>query len=90
MTVGLPRYVSSRCAALVDYFGILCLSNFPALQVRGQHYDLVLNGVEIGGGSVRVHDVEMQEHIFSKILQVSQLALKRPANARLIVVFAAE
>jgi aspartyl-tRNA synthetase len=26
--------------------------------------------VEIGGGSVRVHDATMQEHIFSKILQV--------------------
>lgn len=41
------------------------------LKVRGQHYDLVLNGVEIGGGSVRVHDATMQEHIFNKILQVS-------------------
>jgi aspartyl-tRNA synthetase len=33
--------------------------------VRGQHYDLVLNGVEIGGGSVRVHDAAMQDHIFN-------------------------
>ncbi|KAL1744391.1 tRNA synthetases class II-domain-containing protein [Schizophyllum fasciatum] len=40
-------------------------------EVRGQHYDLVLNGVEIGGGSVRVHDAAMQDHIFTKILQVS-------------------
>ena len=40
------------------------------LQVRGQHYDLVLNGVEIGGGSVRVHDADMQEYVFAKILQV--------------------
>ncbi|KAI0370230.1 hypothetical protein BV20DRAFT_1019264 [Pilatotrama ljubarskyi] len=39
-------------------------------EVRGQHYDLVLNGVEIGGGSVRVHDAAMQEYIFSKILQL--------------------
>ena len=39
-------------------------------QVRGQHYDLVLNGVEIGGGSVRVHDAAMQEYIFREILQV--------------------
>jgi aspartyl-tRNA synthetase len=39
-------------------------------QVRGQHYDLVLNGVEIGGGSVRVHDAAMQEYIFSQVLQV--------------------
>lgn len=42
-------------------------------QVRGQHYDLVLNGVEIGGGSVRVHDAKMQEHIFRNILQVRTL-----------------
>ncbi|KAI0356589.1 hypothetical protein OH77DRAFT_1423519 [Trametes cingulata] len=40
--------------------------------VRGQHYDLVLNGVEIGGGSVRVHDAAMQEYIFSKILQLDE------------------
>lgn len=40
-------------------------------QVRGQHYDLVLNGVEIGGGSVRVHDAAMQDYIFTNILQVS-------------------
>lgn len=39
-------------------------------QVRGQHYDLVLNGVEIGGGSVRIHDPAMQEHVFSNVLQV--------------------
>ena len=38
--------------------------------VRGQHYDLVCNGVEVGGGSVRVHDAAMQEYIFSKVLQV--------------------
>lgn len=44
---------------------------FPSAKVRGQHYDLVLNGVEIGGGSVRVHDPRMQEYIFSNVLQVS-------------------
>ncbi|KAJ6599291.1 hypothetical protein DFH09DRAFT_1243695 [Mycena vulgaris] len=40
--------------------------------VRGQHYDLVLNGVEIGGGSVRVHDATMQDYIFTDILQLSE------------------
>ncbi|KAF7331803.1 AA-TRNA-LIGASE-II domain-containing protein [Mycena kentingensis (nom. inval.)] len=40
--------------------------------VRGQHYDLVLNGVEIGGGSVRVHDASMQDYIFTQILQLSE------------------
>ncbi|KAF8803868.1 aspartyl-tRNA synthetase [Phlegmacium glaucopus] len=39
--------------------------------VRGQHYDLVLNGVEIGGGSVRIHDAAMQDYIFTHILQLS-------------------
>jgi len=40
-------------------------------KVRGQHYDLVLNGVEVGGGSVRVHDADMQEYIFEKVLKLS-------------------
>ncbi|KXN87879.1 Aspartate--tRNA ligase, mitochondrial [Leucoagaricus sp. SymC.cos] len=39
--------------------------------VRGQHYDLVLNGVEIGGGSVRVHDAAMQDYIFGSVLQLT-------------------
>lgn len=41
-------------------------------EVRGQHYDLVLNGVEIGGGSVRVHDAAMQEYIFSEVLRLDE------------------
>ncbi|KAF8901713.1 tRNA synthetases class II-domain-containing protein [Gymnopilus junonius] len=41
-------------------------------KVRGQHYDLVLNGVEIGGGSVRVHDAAMQEYIFTNVLGLTE------------------
>ena len=45
------------------------------LQVRGQHYDLILNGVEIGGGSVRIHDAIMQEYVFKEILEVMVLSI---------------
>lgn len=39
------------------------LEDNPA-RVRARAYDLVLNGIEIGGGSVRIHDISMQERIF--------------------------
>ncbi|KAI7863657.1 tRNA synthetases class II-domain-containing protein [Spinellus fusiger] len=47
------------------------LSTAPA-KVRGQHYDLVLNGMEIGGGSIRIHSPVMQSYIFDKVLQLEK------------------
>jgi len=32
--------------------------------VKGQHYDLVWNGWELGSGSIRIHDVDVQERVF--------------------------
>ncbi|UMM34743.1 hypothetical protein L5515_007682 [Caenorhabditis briggsae] len=37
--------------------------NQKLLQITGQHYDLVMNGVEMGGGSVRIENSEIQRHV---------------------------
>jgi len=34
------------------------------VDVRGQHYDLIWNGWELGSGSIRIHDVEVQQRVF--------------------------
>ena len=36
-------------------------------KVRGLQHDLVLNGYEVGGGSVRIHDSKIQEKVFELI-----------------------
>jgi len=38
------------------------------LKCRSLHYDLVLNGQEIGGGSVRIHNAETQKYVIEQIL----------------------
>jgi len=36
-------------------------------KVRARAYDLVINGVEIGGGSIRIHDEELQKQMFDNL-----------------------
>ena len=40
-------------------------------KVRSRAYDLVLNGTEIGGGSIRIHRQDIQEQVFS-VLGITQ------------------
>lgn len=36
-------------------------------EIRSRAYDIVLNGVELGGGSIRIHDRALQEQMFERL-----------------------
>ncbi|MDI6694069.1 MAG: aspartate--tRNA ligase [Anaerolineales bacterium] len=46
-------------------------------RARGQQYDLVLNNYEVGGGSIRIHDRQLQEKVFSLIGLQPEVARER-------------
>jgi len=48
----------------------ISLLNTDPRKVRGQHYDIVVNGVELGGGSIRIHQPEVQKTVFEEVLRI--------------------
>lgn len=52
------------------------LDSQPEL-ARGQQYDMVLNDNEVGGGSIRIHDRELQEKVFKLIGLKPEIARQR-------------
>ncbi len=72
---GYPSYDSEMYESTHHPFTMAKLEDYELLaseplKVRGDHYDLVINGVEVGGGSRRVHDAQLQTYIFQKILRI--------------------
>ena len=63
-------FTSPKTAYDVDF-----LATNP-LDVKADHYDLVCNGVELGGGSRRIHSAAVQEYIMRKILCMSDERMK--------------
>ncbi|XP_011881574.1 PREDICTED: aspartate--tRNA ligase, mitochondrial-like [Vollenhovia emeryi] len=50
------------------------------LKVRGLHYDLVMNGSEIAGGSIRIHDANLQRQILG-MLSIDETKLSHMLEA---------
>ncbi len=46
-------------------------------RVKANAYDMVLNGVEIGGGSLRIYDSELQEQVFEAVGLTPEVAHER-------------
>ncbi|CAR28917.1 ZYRO0F14938p [Zygosaccharomyces rouxii] len=72
-----PEYEEDRVESSHHPFTMVQIRDYAKLgtnptQALGQHYDLVVNGVELGGGSTRVHDPQLQEYIFEEILKIKE------------------
>lgn len=48
--------------------------------MRGLHYDLVMNGSEVAGGSIRIHDANLQKQVLS-ILNIDETKLSHMLEA---------
>jgi aspartyl-tRNA synthetase len=55
----------------------LALLDSEPLRVRARAYDLVLNGTELGSGSIRIHDPAMQQRVFQGIGLTPEEAQRR-------------
>ena len=45
-------------------------------KINSLGYDIVMNGYELGGGSIRIHDKELQSRVFD-LLGIEKMRLKR-------------
>ncbi len=61
------RHVAVHHPFTAPLAGDLHLLDEDPAAVRSDAYDLVCNGVELGGGSIRIHDPELQDRMFAAL-----------------------
>jgi aspartyl-tRNA synthetase len=61
------RYTSVHHPFTAPVAADLDLIETSPKQVKSQAYDMVINGNEVGGGSIRIHTPEVQERVFKAI-----------------------
>jgi aspartyl-tRNA synthetase len=61
------RFVSMHHPFTAPYEEDLHLLETNPDKIRAKAYDLVLNGVEVGGGSIRIHEMDVQRRIFKAL-----------------------
>ncbi len=65
------RYVAMHHPFTAPFYEDIPLLEKEPSKVRAQSYDIVLNGYEIGGGSIRNHSRQIQSRLFS-LLKISE------------------
>ena len=61
--------------------GLLFKDNVEQCDIRSQSFDLILHGQEVGGGSMRIHNAQMQIDVLEKILKIDHSHLKHLIDA---------
>ncbi|MEY4687400.1 MAG: hypothetical protein RIR76_1423 [Verrucomicrobiota bacterium] len=64
------RYVATHHPFTAPVAEDAALLDSDPRAVRGQHYDMVLNGMELGGGSIRIHRPALQKKVFEDVLKI--------------------
>jgi aspartyl-tRNA synthetase len=64
---GAAKFAPSHHMFTAPHPDDISLLDSDPLSVRGLQHDLVLNGYEVGGGSIRIHQRDIQEKVFDLI-----------------------